>query len=250
MAATSFLTFSPPLIGHRGARADAPENTLAAVREAHAQGVLWVEVDVKLTHDGIPVIMHDDTLERTTNGHGAVRDSDAAALRQLDAGSWFNAGFAGEKVPTLAEMLRLVLDLGMAINLEIKPCPGRERETALCSLQEAAKLWPTDRPPPLVSSFAVESLRVAQDLMPDWPRGLLLENLDGAWQPEARRLAVATINVDHESLTPARLASLREFGLPILAYTVNKPERAQALLRQGVDALFTDCPAAILATLA
>ena len=98
-----------PVIGHRGAAKRAPENTLAGLRRAHELGAAWVEFDVMLSGDGVPILIHDETLERTTDGHGAVPDHGLAAIRELDAGAWFAPAYAGERVPTLEEAIDLLL---------------------------------------------------------------------------------------------------------------------------------------------
>jgi glycerophosphoryl diester phosphodiesterase len=124
----------PRIIGHRGACGYAPENTLESIRTAADLGIKWVELDVKLTKDGVPVIFHDETLDRTTNGHGNVAETFYADLQNLEAGSWYSDGFAGIKIPTLEEAAELLIDLGLGLNLELKPCPGREKETAEIAL--------------------------------------------------------------------------------------------------------------------
>lgn len=232
----------PRIVGHRGAAALAPENTLAGLRAAAAQGLTMVEVDVKLTADGASILMHDDTLERTSSGHGPVRDRTLAELRTLDAGAWFGPAFAGEPIPTLAECLATAVELGLALNLEIKPCPGREVETAERALAEALALWPADRPPPLVSSFEIASLHAARRVAPDWPRGYLIWERPDDWAAIADAVDAATINVNHEFETPATLAAYRATGRPVLAYTVNDPARAAELLALGVASIITDCP--------
>ncbi len=240
----------PRVIGHRGAAGLAPENTLAGLRKAAELGCGMVEVDVKLTRDGVPILMHDDRLDRTTDGTGAVRNLDWPAIAGLDAGCWFGSAFAGERVPTLAQALALAAGLGLAINLEIKPCPGRERETALVALAQAAALWPADQPPPLVSSFDLESLTAAQEIAPGWPRGYLIWRRPRNWRAVAERLGAATINISQRRSSPARIADYRSLGLPVLAYTVNDAARALTLFGQGVAAVFTDRPDMILAALA
>jgi len=132
----------PRVIGHRGAAAHAPENTLASFRKAAALGVEMVEFDVKLTRNRVPVVIHDDTLDRTTDGSGPIANSDFAAVRMLDAGRKFAPEFRGERVPTLDEVLTVALELGLAVNIEIKPCPGREVETAEVALAAAQKEEP------------------------------------------------------------------------------------------------------------
>ncbi|NNG02932.1 MAG: glycerophosphodiester phosphodiesterase [Inquilinus sp.] len=237
----------PKVIGHRGAAAHAPENTLAGIRKAAALGVGMIEFDAKLTADGVPVLMHDDKLDRTTDAKGPVREISLACIRTLDAGSWFGPGFRAEPVPTLAEALELAVSLGLAVNLEIKACPGREVETARAALAVARDAWPADRPPPLVSSFERASLVAARDVAPDWPRGFLFDRLPADWQEQIAALEPATLNTAHRRLTAALVATLKAAGLPLLAYTVNDPKRAKTLFDWGVDGVFSDKPDAILA---
>lgn len=239
--------FLPRVIGHRGAAAHAPENTLAGFRKAAELGARMVEFDVKLTRDGVPVVLHDDTVDRTTDGTGAVRDLGFAEIRALDAGGWFAPAFAGARVPTLEEVLALCRALDLAVNIELKPCPGREIETADVALDAARRLWPADRPPPLVSSFAPDSLRAALRAAPDWPRGYLIDERPDDWRARVAELRPATLNVNHEKETPESIAADRATGLPVIAYTVNDPGRARALFGLGVAAVFSDAPAAILA---
>ncbi len=237
----------PPVIGHRGAASHAPENTLAGIRKAAALGVTMIEFDAKLTADGEPVLLHDDLLDRTTSGKGPARDATLAVIRTLDAGSWFGDAFTGEPVPTLAEALELSASLGLAVNIEIKPCRGRERETAERSLAVAREVWPADRPPPLVSSFAQDSLETALAVARDWPRGLLFDRMPGDFEAAVAALGPATVNTAHKRLTEKTVPGLKAAGLPLLAYTVNDPDRAAALFAMGVDGVFSDVPDAILA---
>ncbi len=232
----------PRLIGHRGAARHAPENTLAGMRTAALQGARWVELDVKITRDGVPIILHDDDVDRTTNGHGLVADMDFADIRRLDAGSWFGPEFRGEKVPTLAEVIQAALFLEIGLNLEIKPCPGRDEQTAGIALSMALTLWPADRPPPLVSSFSVESLDMAKVVAPHWPRGYLMEEEPADWAAIADRLGAATINIDARRQNPDSIAAFRATGRPVLAYTVNETEQARRLFQWGVAGVFTDTP--------
>ncbi len=243
------LSFYPPVIAHRGARSNAPENTLAAIRLAREQGAGWVEVDVKLTQDGIPILMHDETLERTTNGKGLVAEASWQDLRMLDAGTWFGAHFANERIPTLTETLHCVLDSGLRINLEIKPCPGRAQATTMVSLMETAKIWPEDVLPPLISSLNIECLQIADQLLPHWPRGLLFDEWDEDWLRLAEKAHADTIHLSEKILNSGRIKNLIRSERPILAYTVNDPHRANDLLSQGISAVFSDNPKEILAAL-
>jgi glycerophosphoryl diester phosphodiesterase len=245
----SFLAFRPPVIAHRGARALAPENTLAAFRRAREEGARWIETDVKLTHDGIPIIMHDDTLDRTTDGKGPVADITWADMQKLDAGSWFDLAYKGEHVPRLAEVLRFVLEHNMRINLELKPCPGRAQATAMVTLIEAAKIWPHDRPPPLISSFDIEALMIAAGLHPEWPRGLLLEEWRDDWADLVHKTKASVINLDADLLTEERVEAIVKTRLPVLAFTISDPARAKELLHWGVKAVFSDNPGTIIKAL-
>ncbi len=243
------LTFIPPIIAHRGARDSAPENTLAALRIAHEQHVSWVEVDTKLTHDGVPILMHDEMLDRTTDGKGAVADTEWSIIQKLDAGRWFEPRFIDERVPTLTAALKLILELGLKLNLEIKPCPGRARATTMVVLIEAAKIWPENQVPPLISSFDMECLQIAAQLLPHWPRGLLLDKWDDNWQDSVTKVQASTINLEADLLTEERVENLLKAQLPILTYTVNDPLRAKELLNWGVSAVFTDKPREMMARL-
>lgn len=243
------LSTLPRLIGHRGAKESAPENTLASLREAARQGARWVEVDVMLTRDRQPVLIHDDRLDRTTSGVGPVPDLTLAELKRLDAGSWFDPRFASETVPTLEEALALILDLGLGLNLEIKPYPGQDVPTAEIAIATLKRLWRADRPL-LLSSFEVPCLEVARDLAPDIPRGYLLWEPPADWAATADRVGAATLNVHQDRQTPETVAAYRATGRPVLAYTVNDPQRAQTLFGWGVSAVFTDAPGRLASALA
>ena len=237
----------PRVIGHRGASAAAPENTLAAFRRAREEGALWIECDVKLTAEGRPVIFHDDTLDRTTDGGGPVREAPLEVIGALDAGGWFAPEFAGEPVPTLEECLDLLAELGMGANLEIKPCPGRERETAEVT---AATVRPyLGRVPVLLSSFAEDALAAARDAAPDVPRGLLVEALPADWQARADSLGCVALHVDAAPLAADQVAAMRAAGYKVLVWTVNGESDARRLVEWGVDAVITDAPGRIIAAL-
>ncbi|MGH6912195.1 MAG: glycerophosphodiester phosphodiesterase family protein, partial [Geminicoccales bacterium] len=184
----------PRLIGHRGAAGAAPENTLASIRRASQLGAAWVEFDVKLTREGVPILMHDDRLERTTSGRGCVADHTLAAIRELDAGAWFAPAFAGEAVPTFEDALAACAELGLGINVEIKPCPGREEETAHAVLEVLLAHWAADLSRPLISSFAHLCLAVARERAPDLPRGYLCSRLPRDWAAELERYGCVTLH--------------------------------------------------------
>lgn len=239
-----------PVIAHRGASARAPENTLAALRLAKAAGAGWVEVDVKLSRDGKCILMHDELLQRTTNGRGQVAQHDLDELKHLDAGSWFARRFAGERIPTLEEAIATCQELGLEINLEIKPCPGRSHETALRVVEDLRRHWPSGRPWPLISSFAVAALEEVRLHAPEMPRGLLIgRRVTRRALDMLDRLECAALHCDARGVSGELAARLRADGRPLLCYTVNDGNWARRLVAMGVAAVITDRPAEMKAAL-
>ncbi|MCB1530193.1 MAG: glycerophosphoryl diester phosphodiesterase [Rhodospirillales bacterium] len=240
----------PKVIGHRGAAAYAPENTLEGIHTAADMGVEWVELDVKLTEDDVPILFHDEMLERTTNGAGAVAETTYEDIQQLEAGSWFGDSFAGIKIPTLEEAVDVLIARGLGLNLEIKPCPGREKETAEIALDLLSRIW-DDHDRLLISSFQHVSLETAQDLARDWHRGLLLggEDLPPDWKDLADYLDVSTLHLGANLVTREIVEEAMDMEIPLLVYTVNDPMEAQKFQRLGIDCVFSDCPDVILENL-
>lgn len=240
----------PKVIGHRGAAAYAPENTLESIATAADLGAEWVELDVKLTRDGVPIIFHDEVLERTTNGSGAVAQTDYADIQNLEAGSWFGESFAGIKIPTLEEALEVIINNDLGLNLEIKPCPGREKETSEVALDMLTQFW--DEPDKiLISSFQHVSLEAAREVAQDWNRGLLLggqspDEIPENWRELADYLDVKTMNIGSNILTRNFAMDIIDEGYPLLVYTVNQPDQARQMQQMGVDCIITDAPDIIL----
>lgn len=232
----------PRLMGHRGAAAHAPENTLAGLRKARALGLGWVEVDAQLSGDGVPLLMHDDTLHRTTGDRRRIAEVAATEVCALDAGSWFDPVFAEETVPSLEVAAAEFGRLGLMANIEIKPSPGLARETAVETVALLRRVWPSDLGPPLFSSFHQEALEEAQRLWPEAPRGYLMRNLETTWAETARRLACISLHLWHPGIRAEQAAAIKTAGYQLAAYTVNAAPRAAALVEMGVDCLITDDP--------
>jgi glycerophosphoryl diester phosphodiesterase len=228
----------PFAIAHRGASGTAPENTRAAAIRAHALGCRWIEVDVQLTADSIPVAIHDHTLERTTNGHGPVAAATAAQLSALDAGQWFAPTFAGEPIPTLARMVQTCRDLGLGLNIELKPTPGADVQTA----KAVAAVVESTKQPVLVSSFSQAALGAFHASAPGIPLGALYRAVPR--DVDLRRLTVPvhTIHTAARELTRADVERLTAAGFRVLSYVVNDADRGQQLSSWGVAAVFTDFP--------
>ena len=229
----------PHLLAHRGGGSLAPENTLAALRAAVRHGFRAVEFDAKLTRDSVAILMHDDTLDRTTNGHGPVARADWHVLQRLDAGSRHNPRFAGEPIPTLAAALDLCRELGLWPNVEIKPCPGRERETGTAVAQEVVRHW-MESTPPLLSSFSLAALEAAREAAPLLPCGLLVTDVPPDWRDQVGRLGCFSLHCEQRAATASLLKEATTAGYPVLCYTVNRAQTARQLLSRGVSAIVTD----------
>ena len=204
-----------------------------------------MEVDAKLTADGVVVLMHDETLDRTTNGRGPVAAAAYAGIASLDAGAWFAPAWRGARVPTLAAALALLAELDMGVNIEIKPCPGRDRETAKAVV--GVVRHDRGRPALLLSSFSRDSLAAARHSGPELPRGLLIWEYPADWAAAATDLGCVSVHCADEYLTADWAAAIRAADYGLAVYTVNDPARARELRGWGVQSIITDRPDAVLA---
>lgn len=230
----------PHWIAHRGAGQLAPENTLAAFRLGAQHGYRMAECDAKLSADGVVFLLHDDTLDRTTNAQGTAGHRPWTELSQLDAGGWHSRLYAGEPLPTLAAVAHFCHANAGLLNIEIKPTPGLEAETGRIVACEAARLWRGAEAPPLLTSFQPASLAGAQASAPELPRGLLLETLWDGWLEQAHSLGCVAIVCDQVLWTAELMTMVHGAGLRALAYTVNEPDMAERLDSWGIDGLITD----------
>jgi glycerophosphoryl diester phosphodiesterase len=240
----------PRIMGHRGAAAWAPENTLASIRTAAALGATWVEFDVMLTGDGRPVLYHDDNLKRLTGLDALMARTPYSRVKRLDVGRCFAPRFAGEPVPTLEAALALVWELGLGANIEIKPTPGRDVETAQAVLDVVAAGLGRGRRPPMISSFSRMSLAVARALRPDWPRALIAFKTPSDWKTTLEALGCMSFHLSSKVLNPPLVAEIKRAGYQMAAFTVNQKRRARELIACGVDCLITDAPDRIASVLA
>ena len=230
----------PRLAAHRGAGELAPENTLAALRLGYSHGYRMVEIDVKLSADGVSFLLHDNTLERTTSARGRADALNWRQLSLLDAGAWHSPNYAGEPLATLATVARWSRAHDVSVNIEIKPTLGRERETGAAVAFDAATLWAGAAVKPLLSSFSDVTLEAAREAVPDLPRAWLVDELPADWHARITRLACVAIDIEHVLLSQARVAEFRNTGLRIATWTVNDPARVDLLLGWGVDTVITD----------
>lgn len=236
----------PQIFAHRLGGALAPENTLTGLRRAAKAGVSAVECDVKLSADGIPFLLHDDTLERTTTGTGPAGARTIAQLKALDAGVRHHRAYRGEALPTLSELAELARQLGVAVNLELKPNPGQDEETGRIVALAARELWRDATPLPLLSSFSTAALRAARQAAPELPRALLVETLPLDYLRDLNACAAAALHADYRTLNRDNVATLHGQGFRVMAYTVNDTLKARTLLHLGVDMICSDRPDQII----
>jgi glycerophosphoryl diester phosphodiesterase len=228
------------MAAHRGAGKLAPENTLAAIRLGASLGYRMMEFDVKLSADNVLFLMHDATAERTSNGTGRVAGKAWREIAQLDAGAWHSADFAGEPVPTFANVLHYCRKNAIAVNAEIKPCPGRERETGAAVAIEAKTFWGSQEPLPLLSSFSSEALAGARDAAPTLPRAHLFDTLPSDWIERCQALGCVAVDVNWRRLSKPIVERAHAAGLSVVCYTCNDKDAALDLSHIGVDTIITD----------
>ena len=230
----------PLWIAHRGAGKLAPENTLAAFRVGASFGYRAFECDVKLSADGVPFLLHDTTLDRTTPARGVAGTRSWSELSRTDAGAWHTRGFAGEPIPSLELVARWVQRNGHALNLEIKPTPGEEHRTGAAVGRACLHLWDAQSPMPVFSSFKPEALQGAKEAAPHMPRALLLDTLWPDWWDVAHALGCDAVITNYAVMDAPLIQQLHEAGLRGLCYTVNDAAEAHRLLALGIDGIITD----------
>jgi glycerophosphoryl diester phosphodiesterase len=231
------------VIAHRGASGHAPENTLAAFKEAVALGATFIETDLQLTRDARFVAIHDDTVNRTTNGQGAVHDLTLAELRKLDAGSWFGSEFAGERIPTLEEILEFSKKNDVVFYLELKPGGSWGGEHALIgALRESQEIARS-----VVISFDAGVLAAIRKVEPTLMTGLLYDGQIDDPLEKAVEIGARQVAVRGDLVTPWMLGQARRRDLQVVCWTVNHPAHMRMLMSAGVDGIMSDYPDRLVA---
>jgi glycerophosphoryl diester phosphodiesterase len=240
------------VIAHRGGGTLAPENTIAAIEVGREYGFRAIEFDTRLASDGVPVVIHDAALERTTDGVGPVAACTAETLARLDAGGWHSPRFAGARLPTLTAVLQHCRAHGLWANVEIKEVPGAEARVAAEVARTVASIYGDlvrpdgdradriDARVPLLSSFSRAALEGARAAVPGLPRGYLTSVVPDDWHEQLEALGCVSLHVNHKHLTAVLAQSIKDAGYWLFCYTVNEPQRAREILGWGVDAFCTD----------
>ncbi len=233
----------PFIYAHRGASGAFPENTMRAFEEARKSGATGIELDVQLTKDGQVVIIHDETLERTTNGTGYVQEYTLSQLKNLDAGSWFSPSFSQERIPTLAEVLQWMNTDGndLRVNIELKndiiPYKGLEEKVlALIEMYQVEERI-------ILSSFNPISLQRVRTLHPTIEIGYLIAGKQEGAVETATRLGANAIHCQTAYALSPYAEEAEQAGFPLRVYTVNEPDKLERLSKAGVDTIMTDHPA-------
>lgn len=223
----------PRIVAHRGGGALAPENTLAAMRLGASMGFKGVEFDVMLAGDGTPVVIHDETVDRTTDGRGEVPKMSYADLSRLRIGKT-------ERIPRYEEAVALCRELGLWANVEIKPAKGHERATGEAVARMTRELWRGAPLAPELSSFSVEALEAAQSAAPELARGYLVGKIPDDWRGTLARLECVALHCNYKALSAEVARQVHAAGCSVLLWTVNEPALARQMLAFGADCLVTD----------
>lgn len=226
---------------HRGASAVAPENTLAAFRAAAEQGARWVELDVALLADETLVVIHDDSVDRTTSGTGKLATLQRADLETLDAGAWFDPRFAGERLPTLSQVMAVLGELGLGANIEIKQHPHHR---SLDQLVDAVQRDISEHKdvPVMISSFDPDALKAMHAREPDLELAMLWSELPADWQARLAAIPAGTIHLNYKSLSIGFLEQARQSGIKVRAWTSNNPAELGSFWDAGLTGVITDNP--------
>ena len=217
----------PRIVAHRGGGSLAPENTLAAIRLAASLGFRGVEFDVMLAGDGTPVLIHDETLERTTGVKGEVALTPYQELEKLD-------------IPRFRDAARLCRELGVWANVEIKPAQAHQRAAGEAVARMASELWRGAALQPVLSSFSTVALEAARAAAPDLPCGLLVDKVPPDWLRQLRALDCVALHCNQKHLGEHGARAIKQAGYGLLCWTVNDPVAARRLLSWGADCLVTD----------
>lgn len=227
-------------VAHRGAGVSAPENTLAAFQHGFDMGYRMFECDAKVSADGVVYLLHDATLDRTTNAQGMAHHYIWDEISQLDAGSWHSEWFAGSGIPSLEQVAQFCIERNCLLNIEIKPSPGFDAQTGSFVAQKAREYWKGQTVLPLLTSFKRDALQSALTTAPEFPRGLLMHELSTDWHDALQTLQCKAIACHYPIYTQLMVQECHHLGVRCMAYTVNDADRAIELLKMGVDTIITD----------
>lgn len=238
------------ITAHRGGSSLAPENTLAAFNKAAELGCEWIEIDVQLSLDKVPVVIHDQSVERCTNGSGVVSTMTLESLKSLDAGLWFGKEFQDERIPTLEETLTLAKNKSLKVNIEIKLYP-EDNVVLLCDkIKKVIIDLDVESSQILFSSFDTNALKYMQNHQPEVRRGLLLETIPANALSLLAEIDAYSLHCNYVFLQEQQARWIKKNGYQLYCYTPNSPKQVSLHWGWGVDMMITDVPQAYINTLA
>jgi len=230
------------IAAHRGVSSLAPENTLSAFQKAAELGCEWIELDVQLSKDNVPVVIHDQTVQRCTNGTGQVSEMTLTALQSLDAGSWFSNAFQDERIPTLEAVLLLAKQHKLKVNIELKIYP-QDNVVLLCDQINLAIIRSNISFDSLLfSSFDMDAMKYMYQSQPAIRRGQLWETIPDYAMRHLADIAAYSAHCDYRHLEEKQVNALKKQGYKVCCYTANEPEKVAAHRDWGVDIIFSDMP--------
>ncbi|CAG9295294.1 glycerophosphoryl diester phosphodiesterase [Celerinatantimonas diazotrophica] len=228
------------LAGHRGLAALAPENTLAGARLAALNHIGWVEFDVQLSADHVPVIIHDETVQRCSNGTQQVRQLSWQQLQELDFGSWFSPKFEAEKIPSLTQLLTVCRQYNLSLNLELKLYPQDDIQK-LCEVVAQTIITQHFAPDRLIiSSFEHEALRQIKRLLPNIRRGHLWDEIPDDWAEQLSQIDAFSVHCNYQKLDKVTAQAIKRLGYELYTYTPNDPTQVRQQWDWGVDMVISD----------
>ena len=236
------------LTAHRGVSSLAPENTLAAFKKAAEMGYQSIEIDVQLSLDKVPVVIHDQSVNRCTNGKGVVAEMPLANLQSLDAGSWFSEAFNKEYIPSLEETLLLANEHNLKVNIEIKLYPEDDIALLCKKITEVIVFSRIDTTQLLFSSFSLQALKQMQHLLPQIPRGFLCEKIPQNCLDLLQEIDAFSVHCDYLFLNKLQTSEFKQAGYQVYCYTINDPQKMNEYWGWGVDMIITDKPQAYVST--
>ena len=232
----------PKIIGARGACEYAPENTLVSIHTAADMGIEMVHINVKVTKDHVPILFHDETLERITGEDTKISDMLWKDLKEIDAGSWMSESFIDTKIPTLEDALDVIMERKLGLMVELTPCPAQEKHTAEATLDILSQFWDFDGAPPIIMAEHTVSLEIALDMANEWPRIMLVNDESPEnWKELAKYLEIKGLATP-ELYFGKNKDILLETGKPIIAMDVTEEASAELLLQHGVKTIHTPRP--------
>lgn len=243
------------IIAHRGLSSLAPENTFVAVKATAKIGATWVEIDIQLLKDDTPVVLHDNDLFRTTDGEGMVYDHTIETIETIDAGSWFDEHFKGEKLPTLKEMLEVIEELNLGLIVEVKYCLGYHDDFTKKQIEHTmhvilTQLQRSPAPPRglIISSSYAPFLKEIRKQNNKINIGCLYSTYDKDYLTFAKSIQAVSIHLERKILLDdivrgtSMVEKIKQENMDVYVYTVNEETDAKKLFDMGIDGIFTDYP--------